>query len=164
MRIPAKLMLMVMMFWSGNLMAISVSTHLMFQGDAEAAVELYTSTFADFRVHDRELHQSGEQEGQLKMANASFGGHKLIIFDSPPVHDFSFTPSVSLFVEFDSAEELKRVFDLLSEGGKVTMPLDEYGFSPLFGWLQDRFGVSWQLSLRDPGQHANEQGQDPDVP
>lgn len=138
-----------MMGWSGGVMAISVSTHLMFQGAAEDAIELYASVFPDFSVHEKQLHESGTMKGRVRLANVRFANHDLIIFDSPPVHDFTFTPAISLFVEFDSAEELKRAFELLSEGGEVAMPLDDYGFSPLFGWLQDRFGVSWQLSLND---------------
>jgi predicted 3-demethylubiquinone-9 3-methyltransferase (glyoxalase superfamily) len=67
--------------------------------------------------------------------------------DSPVKHGFSFTPSSSTFVDFDSAAELERVFGLLSEGGQVLTPLANYGFSERFGWLNDRFGVSWQLNL-----------------
>jgi len=50
-------------------------------------------------------------------------------------------------VELDSAAELERVFGVLSEGGNILMPLDNYGFSQQFGWTNDRFGVSWQLNL-----------------
>lgn len=149
MKIIPALAFLTMMGWSGGLMAISVSTHLMFQGGAEEAIKLYSSVFPDFLVHEKELHESGDMKGRLRLANVSFANHDLIIFDSPPVHDFTFTPAISLFVEFDNAEELKRAFERLSEGGEVAMPLDDYDFSPLFGWLQDRFGVSWQLSLSD---------------
>lgn len=147
MKIMPTLAFLAMMGWSGGIMAISVSTHLMFQGAAEEAIELYASVFPDFSVHEKELHETGDMKGRVKMANVRFANHDLIIFDSPPVHDFTFTPAISLFVEFDNAEGLKRAFELLSEDGEVAMPLDDYGFSPLFGWLQDRFGVSWQLSL-----------------
>jgi predicted 3-demethylubiquinone-9 3-methyltransferase (glyoxalase superfamily) len=65
----------------------------------------------------------------------------------PIKHGFSFTPSCSTFVAFDSTAELERVFGRLSQGGQVLMPVDNYGFSQRFGWLNDRFGVSWQLNL-----------------
>ena len=45
---------------------------------------------------------------------------------------------------------MKQTFAALTEGGKGLMPLDDYGFNPLFGWVQDRFGVSWQLMLAQP--------------
>lgn len=128
-------------------MAKTVKTHLMFQGDADEAVALYESVFPEFKVQSRENHDSGDMQGKLQQAHVIFAGHELIVFDSPPTHDFTFTPSMSLFVEFDDPDELKQAFETLSKEGQVAMPLDDYGFSPLFGWLQDRFGVSWQLNL-----------------
>ncbi|MGI9524987.1 MAG: VOC family protein [Hyphomicrobiaceae bacterium] len=62
-------------------------------------------------------------------------------------HEFDFTPSVSLFVNFGVAAELDRAFGKLADGGTILMPLDDYGFSLRFGWLSDAFGVSWQLNL-----------------
>ena len=126
-----------------------VKTHLMFQGDAKKAVDLYSSIFEDFEIGDVESYGEGEQvaEGSFKHANVSFAGHELIIFDSPPVHEFSFTPSMSIFVDFDTQNELEAAFAKLSEDGEVMMPLDSYGFSKRFGWIADRYGVSWQLNL-----------------
>jgi predicted 3-demethylubiquinone-9 3-methyltransferase (glyoxalase superfamily) len=62
-------------------------------------------------------------------------------------HGFTFTPSLSLFVDCESEADLERIFAALSEGGGVLMPLGNYGFSRRFGWVNDRFGVSWQLNL-----------------
>jgi len=62
-------------------------------------------------------------------------------------HQFTFTPSISLFVDCDSETELEELFSRLSAGGAVLMPLDNYGFSTRFGWVNDRFGLSWQLNL-----------------
>ena len=69
---------------------------------------------------------------------------------------FKFNPSVSFFVNFDPSrdpqarEHLDATWAKLSEGGQALMPLDAYPFSPRFGWVQDRYGVSWQLILTDP--------------
>ena len=130
-------------------MGTSVSTHLMFQGAADDAIELYKSVFPEFIVLTQELHDDGEMKDKVRLAHVKFGEHDLVIFDSPPVHDFTFTPAMSLFIEFDDLDHLKQAFETLSEGGTVAMPLGTYGFSPLFGWLQDRYGVSWQLSLKN---------------
>lgn len=62
-------------------------------------------------------------------------------------HQFTFTPSISLFVECENESELDEAFNKLSAGGMVLMPLNNYGFSKKFGWLNDRFRVSWQLNL-----------------
>ena len=121
----------------------------MFQGNAENAVNLYSSVFKDFHVNKVERHGEDEQAvaGAFKLAHVSFSGHELMIFDSPPVHDFSFTPSISLFVDFETQDDLNAAFAELSKDGEVLMPLGDYGFSARYGWLADRYGVSWQLNL-----------------
>ena len=74
-------------------------------------------------------------------------GQRLRLFDSPVPHAFTFTPSISLFVDCASEAEIDRLFASLSEGGQVMMELAEYPFARKFAWTADRFGVSWQLSL-----------------
>jgi predicted 3-demethylubiquinone-9 3-methyltransferase (glyoxalase superfamily) len=130
---------------------ISVSTHLMFQGTAHEAIELYQSVFPEFTVQRKEMHEEGLLEGKVRLAYATFGNLNLIIFDSPPVHNFTFSPSMSIFVDFDDADRLREVFGILSEDGQVPMPLNDYSFSPLYGWVLDRYGVSWQLNLNSGG-------------
>ena len=126
-----------------------VSTHLMFQGKATAALDFYKSIFSDFVIEQLEKYgaDAKDQAGTIKQAKVSFAGHSLIVIDSAPVHAFDFTPSMSLFVDFDSKETLEAAFAKLSDGGTTMMPLDNYGFSQRFGWLADKFGVSWQLNL-----------------
>lgn len=130
-------------------MSISVSTHLMFYGAAGDALALYRSVFDEFVVKSVEKHPDSDADmaGRIKVARVEFAGHDLVVIDSPPVHRFTFTPAMSLFVDFADADRLDRAFNALSADGAVFMPLDDYGFSPRFGWLQDRFGVSWQLNL-----------------
>jgi predicted 3-demethylubiquinone-9 3-methyltransferase (glyoxalase superfamily) len=148
MRLVHSLIITILISLSGAGMAASVSTHIMFQGAADEAVKLYASVFPEFEVLSQDLHEEGDLKGKLQLARISFAEHRLIIFDSPPVHNFSFTPSMSLFVEFDDEDTLRQAFARLAEGGEIAMPLGDYGFSPLFGWVQDRFGLSWQLSLK----------------
>jgi predicted 3-demethylubiquinone-9 3-methyltransferase (glyoxalase superfamily) len=122
----------------------------MFQGGkAQAAVDLYASVFPGFIVVFMEKYGPHDPAaGLIKMAKIDFQGHQLIVIDSPIPHKFDFTPSMSLFVDFDQAADLDRTFNRLAEGGDVKMPLGDYGFSPRFGWLTDLFGVSWQLNLQ----------------
>ena len=121
----------------------------MFEGAAEQAMDLYVSLFDGSEVTQVERYGPGEMgaEGSVKLASFTLAGREFLAIDSPIKHGFSFTPSISLFVECDSEAELEAVFGRLSEGGKVLMPLGDYGFSTKFGWLTDRFGVSWQLNL-----------------
>jgi len=130
-------------------MARTISTCLMFEGAAEEAMRLYVSLFHDSRVGEIERWAAGEpgKEGSIKQARFTLGGHALRCMDSPVHHAFTFTPATSLFVECESAEEQERAYRALVEGGQELMPLGDYGFSTRFGWVNDRFGVSWQLDL-----------------
>jgi predicted 3-demethylubiquinone-9 3-methyltransferase (glyoxalase superfamily) len=109
-------------------------------------MSLYESIFPGARI---ERYGPGEPgpEGTVKVAHFNLNGHRLMFSDSYVKHEFTFTPSISLFVDFASVEELDSTFAKLADGGKVFMPLDNYGFSRRFGWCGDRFGVSWQLNL-----------------
>ncbi len=73
-----------------------VSTHLMFQGNATDALDTYSTVFSDFIVENIEKYGEDEQgkPGTIKQAYVSFAGHRLIVIDSPPVHEFEFTPSM----------------------------------------------------------------------
>jgi predicted 3-demethylubiquinone-9 3-methyltransferase (glyoxalase superfamily) len=131
----------------------AVSTFLMFQeGRAQEAMSLYASVFPGIRIERIERHGPGDPgpEGTVKLARVDLNGHRLLFSDSYVKHAFTFTPSISLFVDFPSADELDAAFTRLSEGGQVLMPVDSYGFSRRFGWCADRFGVSWQLNLPTP--------------
>lgn len=126
-----------------------VTTFLMFEGVATEAMNLYVSVFGGSEIRQVERYGPGEQgaEGTVKRASFTLAGQEFLCIDSPIKHGFSFTPSISLFVECESDAEFEAAFSRLSEGGSVLMPVDNYGFSTKFGWLSDRFGVSWQLNL-----------------
>ncbi len=130
-------------------MARKVSTHLMFEGVAEEAMNFYVSLFRGSEIIAVERYGPGEHgaEGTVKVATFMICGREFMCIDSPIKHEFTFTPSISLFVECESDAEIEDVFSRLSAGGKVLMPLDNYGFSTKFGWVKDRFGPSWQLNL-----------------
>jgi predicted 3-demethylubiquinone-9 3-methyltransferase (glyoxalase superfamily) len=132
-------------------MARSAATHIMFQdGRAEQAMKFYVSLFSNSEITSIEKYGPNEPgaEGSIKIATFRIGGHDLLCIDSPVKHDFEFTPSISIFVNCDDEAELKVAFTQLSADGQVFMPLDNYGFSRQFGWVGDRFGVSWQLNLQ----------------
>ena len=130
-------------------MSIDVKPFLMFQGRAEEAIRFYVETLPDTELIqlDRYGPDGSGAEGTVSMAVVRIGGLTLMANDSPPIHDFSFTPSLSLFVTCRSEDELERLACALSQGGSFLMPPDTYGFSQRFAWVSDRFGVSWQLNL-----------------
>jgi predicted 3-demethylubiquinone-9 3-methyltransferase (glyoxalase superfamily) len=130
-------------------MAQTITPFLMFEGKAEEAITFYISIFENSRLVSMHRYGPGEAgaEGSVMKATLSLAGQTLVCIDSPAKHDFTFTPSISLFVDCTEARELEELFGKLSEGGKVLMPLNNYGFSRKFGWVADRFGVSWQINL-----------------
>ena len=131
----------------------SIKTFLMFVGEqagkAEEALTLYTSLFENSEIQTVEHWGANEDEpeGMVKLAKFTLGGVEFMAIDSALNHKFTFTPSFSLYIECASSEELETAYKELSKGGKELMPLDDYGFSKQFCWLNDRYGVSWQLNL-----------------
>lgn len=128
-----------------------ITPFLTFQkNDAEEAMNFYISLFDNSKIID--IQRWGKdvpgKEGTIMHATFQLNGQQFMCSDSPPVHNWDFTPAVSNYVECEDEEEIERLFSKLSENGEVAMPLDNYGFSQKFGWIIDRFGVSWQLNLK----------------
>jgi predicted 3-demethylubiquinone-9 3-methyltransferase (glyoxalase superfamily) len=130
------------------------TTFFMFVGEqcgkAEEAMRLYTSLFKNSEIThlDRwKNDEPGGKEGLVKQATFTIDGVEYMASENTFEHGFTFTPATSIYVNCESEEELELLFEKLSEGGSIMMPLDNYGFSKKFGWLGDKYGVSWQLNL-----------------
>ncbi len=121
----------------------------MFEGRAEEALNFYVSVIPNSTVISIDRYGPGQPgpEGSVMKAIFSVSGQEVMCTDSFVKHGFTFTPSFSFFVTCESEEQLGRLFGALSEGGGVLMPMGNYGFSRQFAWVNDRFGVSWQLNL-----------------
>ena len=130
-------------------MAQRIFTHLMFTGRAEEAINLYMSAFEDSELISMSHYpnEHATAAGKVEIARFRLLSNEYIAIDSPIPHDFDFTPSMSIFVEFEDENEMLAVLGVLHDGSTDLMPLDNYGFSEKFVWFKDRFGVSWQLNL-----------------
>ncbi|HEL2111681.1 TPA: VOC family protein [Streptococcus suis] len=116
--------------------------HLWYDTEAKEAVAFYvdlfggnvdwTYTITDTPSGDSDLIQF--QLGDMTLAAISAGPY------------FTLNESMSLMVNVADKDEVTRLYQALSEGGRILMPLGEYPFSPYYVWLEDRFGLSWQLS------------------
>jgi predicted 3-demethylubiquinone-9 3-methyltransferase (glyoxalase superfamily) len=126
-----------------------VTPFLMFQGNAEEAMNYYISLIEDSEIISITRYGANEagEEGSVKQAVFSLKGQEFMCIDSNVKHEFTFTPSFSLFITCDTEEEINRLYEKLIEGGGALMPLDDYYFSKKFGWVVDKFGISWQLNL-----------------
>ncbi|MNL53535.1 hypothetical protein D3C87_1767930 [compost metagenome] len=126
-----------------------ITPFLMFEGRAEEAIHFYLSLFenAEIVAIQRYGAEGPGPEGTVVHATFTLAGQTFMAIDSFVQHAFTFTPSMSLYVTCETEAEIDRLFAALSGGGSVMMPLAAYPFSEKFGWLADRFGVSWQLTL-----------------
>lgn len=124
-------------------MITAAAPFLMFQGRCGEALEFYAETVPEARI----VAMDRKPDGTVAMARLSVAGLEVMAFDSPPVHAFDFTPSFSLFLTVDAAGDVDRLAAALGEGGTTLMPAGAYDFSRRFAWVQDRFGVSWQINL-----------------
>ncbi len=129
-----------------------VTPFLMFQGGfAEDAIRHYTSIIEDSEIKSiiRYGADGPGEEGKISRAEFTLKGQEFICMDSYVKHGFTFTPSFSIYLTCDSEEEIDSIYDKMMEGGFTTelMPLNNYGFSKKYGWLNDQYGVSWQLNL-----------------
>lgn len=130
--------------------------NLWFDHTAAEAVEFYTRVFPDARLIDTKFYpRDGLEDFQKDLAgdvlyiDFEVRGYRLIAINAGP--DVTVNPSISLMLNFgaDEREALDTLWAHLAEGGKELMGLDDYGFSSRYGWVQDRYGISWQLVLND---------------
>jgi predicted 3-demethylubiquinone-9 3-methyltransferase (glyoxalase superfamily) len=127
--------------------------HLWFDKEAKEAAEFYTSAFPDSKVTNiTTLHNT--PSGDCDIVSFKLWGYSFMAISAGPL--FKFNPSISFMVNFDPSQDkdakarIDQVWRKLSAGGNVLMPLDKYPFSERYGWVQDKYGLSWQLILTNP--------------
>ena len=122
-------------------MTQQIHTFLMFEGRAKEAMELYIDVLGG-----EIINLIPSEDGKVHHATFTLKGQEFMAIDSAIHHEFTFTPAISMMVACESEEEIDRVYARLSEGGLVLMPLGELPEFKKFCWIQDKFGVSWQLT------------------
>jgi predicted 3-demethylubiquinone-9 3-methyltransferase (glyoxalase superfamily) len=108
---------------------------LWFDNQAKTAAEFYCSIFSN----------SGILEESPIVVQFEIEGTKIMGLNGGPM--FKIDPSISLFVTCESNEEIEKIWNRLSDGGSAMMPLDKYPWSEKYGWVVDKFGMTWQLML-----------------
>lgn len=123
--------------------------HLWFDREAKEAALFYISLFDQSKLLNETIIEN-TPSGDSEIVNFELAGQQFSAISAGPY--FKFNPSISLMVACSSAEEVDTKWKALSEGGSELMPLDEYPFSKRYGWVQDRYGLSWQLMMTNNGQ------------
>lgn len=132
--------------------------HLWYNKEAEGAADFYVKTFATLRdleskvTNIKTLHNT--PSGDCDIVSFDLWGYSFMAISAGPI--FKLNPSISFMINFDPSQDvsaklrLNEMWAKLSDGGKALMPLDKYPFSEQYGWIQDKYGLSWQLILTDP--------------
>ena len=129
-----------------------ITPHLWFNTEAKEATAFYTTLFQNSRV-DHVSTITGTPSGDCDIVSFTLAHQKFMAISAGPY--FTLNSSISLFTTFDSEAEIDEVWNKLSDGGKVLMPYQAYPWAKKYGWVEDKFGVSWQLSMSE--HHMTEQ-------
>lgn len=108
---------------------------LWFDGQAKAAAQFYCSIFPESSII---------QESPM-VVNWVLNGQRFMGLNGGPM--FQLNASISVFANFDNQASLDAAWNQLIEGGSALMPIDKYPWSERYGWLKDKFGLTWQLML-----------------
>jgi predicted 3-demethylubiquinone-9 3-methyltransferase (glyoxalase superfamily) len=127
--------------------------HLWYDKQAKEAAEFYASVFPQSKVTSvNTIHNT--PSGDTDIVSFDVMGYSFMAISAGPY--FTLNPSISFFVNFDPSQDsdarkrMDEIWNKLIDGGKVLMPLDKYPFSEYYGWIQDKYGLSWQLILTKP--------------
>ncbi len=121
-----------------------ITPHLWFDRQAREAAEFYVSLFPGSRLTSVTT-LPGTPSGDCDLVSFELAGQPFMAISAGPM--FKFNPSVSFHARCSTEEEVDGVWEKLSAGGKILMPLGSYPFSDRYGWLEDRYGLSWQVIL-----------------
>jgi predicted 3-demethylubiquinone-9 3-methyltransferase (glyoxalase superfamily) len=128
--------------------------HLWFDTQAVEATEFYVSAFGNNSAITHKSVLEDTPSGSVDMVSFKLAGHEFMAISAGPL--FKFNPSISFMLNFDPStdtqaeQDLNALWGKLSEGGTELMALQEYPFSKRYGWIQDKYGLSWQLILTNP--------------
>lgn len=121
-----------------------ISSFLWYNNQAKEAAQLYTQVFPESKILSKSTLED-TPSGSVDVVNIEIFGHEIGLMSAGPA--FQFTPAISFAISCTSAEEVDQYWNQLIEGGSTLMELAKYDFSERYGWLVDRFGLSWQLSF-----------------
>jgi predicted 3-demethylubiquinone-9 3-methyltransferase (glyoxalase superfamily) len=133
-----------------------IAPFLWFAYNAEEAMNFYISCFKNSQITSKSYYNeeaakaSGQAKDSLMAASFTLNDQEFMVLNGGPV--FQFNPSISLFVNCETEQETDELWNKFSDGGRVLMEYKTYPFSKKYGWIQDKFGLSWQLNFTETPQ------------
>ena len=124
---------------------------LWFDNNAEEAAHFYTALFPHSRIGSMLYHGEeaqdipGQTPGSVMTVDFQLAGYRFMGLNGGPM--FAFTPAISFYVVCETEAEIDTLWAGLVKDGSVLMELAPYDWSAKYGWLQDKYGLTWQLSL-----------------
>jgi predicted 3-demethylubiquinone-9 3-methyltransferase (glyoxalase superfamily) len=119
-----------------------ITPHLWFDKEAREAAELYISLFPGSKITNA-TRLTDTPSGDCDLVSFELSGQPFMAISGGPL--FKFNPSVSFHLRCETTQEVDAMWARLSPGGRILMPLDKYPFSERYGWLEDKYGLSWQV-------------------
>ena len=113
---------------------------LWFDNNSLEAANFYTSVFPSSKILG-----SNPMVTTFELINTKF-----MALNGGPI--YKMTPAFSFSVYCENEKEIRRLYNFLSKHGNILIPLDKYDWSPLYAWIEDKYGVSWQLDANSSGQ------------
>lgn len=126
-----------------------ITPFLWFDKEAREAAKFHNSIFKDSKIMSPQTFD-GTPSGSIDIVPLEIFGQNITFMSAGP--DFKINPSISFFIYCRDEEEIEGYWKGLSEGGQALMPLDKYPFAEKYGWIQDKFGVSWQLMVSNASE------------
>ena len=127
-----------------------ITPFLWFDGRAGEAMDFYTSIFKNSKIVNVSRYGKGapgDMEGSVMTCTINLDGQDFMLLNAGPM--FTFTPAISLFVTYDTVEEIDELFETLCESEQVLMPLSPTPVNEKLGSVRDKYVVSWQLKLAE---------------
>lgn len=124
----------------------SISTHLWFDHQALEAANFYLACFQGARMISHAVID-GTPSGRVDIVTIDLPGQRVVLINGGPF--VAINPSISMMVHVATEAEVDALWSALADGGQPLMPLDSYPWSTRYGWVRDRFGMTWQIMLVD---------------
>ncbi|MFZ3372317.1 MAG: VOC family protein, partial [Desulfitobacteriaceae bacterium] len=119
-----------------------IISHLWFDREADEASKFYMSLFEGSKLKNKTI-LNDTPSGSVDMITIELAGQEFMLLSAGPL--FKFTPAVSFLIACSSVDEVEGLWERLIENGSALMPIDAYPFSEKYGWVADKYGLSWQV-------------------